>query len=177
MIVSFAAALAGCHAKIGAWSIAWLRPERLRMRLGRWYPGLGVTNVSFKGNYEVTLELQLYVFARAILGTEENSHCTEVETRVNVWTVRQKNGQCREVAVVERWPLVEFRLYIESYLRATFICISLQIFIGNSDRNTIKGNVFDPPIKARYVRIYPTAWVNHISLRAEFYGLPLRKYY
>ena len=78
---------------------------------------------------------------------------------------------------VERWPLLEVRLYIESFLRATFICISLQIFIGNSDRNTIKGNVFDPPMKARYVRIYPTAWVNHISLRAEFYGLTLRKCY
>ena len=25
-------------------------------------------------------------------------HCREVETRVNVWTVRQKNGCCREVA-------------------------------------------------------------------------------
>ena len=35
MIVSYAAARAGCHAKIGAGSIAWLRPERLRMRLGR----------------------------------------------------------------------------------------------------------------------------------------------
>ena len=72
---------------------------------------------------------------------------------------------------------MEIRLYIESFLRATFICITLQLFIGNSDRNTIKGNVFDPPMKARYVRIYPTAWVNHISLRAEFYGLPLRKCY
>ena len=81
------------------------------------------------------------------------------------------------MAIVERRPLLEVRLYIESFLRATFICISLQVFIGNSDRNTIKGNVFDPPMKARYVRIYPTAWVNHISLRAEFYGLPLRKCY
>ena len=25
--------------------------------------------------------------------------CREVETRVNVWTVRQKNGHCGEVAV------------------------------------------------------------------------------
>jgi len=35
----------------------------------------------------------------ATLGTEESGHCREVETRVNVWTVHQKNGHFREVAV------------------------------------------------------------------------------
>ena len=34
-------------------------------------------------------------------------HCREVETSVNVWNVRQKNGCCREVPIMERWPLVE----------------------------------------------------------------------
>ena len=51
------------------------------------------------GDYEFTLELQLYLFAEATLGTEESGHCREVETKVNVWNVRQKNGHCREVAV------------------------------------------------------------------------------
>ena len=49
----------------------------------------------------------------ATLGTEESSHCREVETRVNEWIVHQKNCHCREVAVVERWPLVDARLYSE----------------------------------------------------------------
>jgi len=36
----------------------------------------------------------------ATLGKEESGHCREVETRVNVWTVRQKkNGRPREVAI------------------------------------------------------------------------------
>ena len=35
----------------------------------------------------------------ATLGTEESGHCRDVETRVNLWTVRQKNGHCREMAV------------------------------------------------------------------------------
>ena len=35
--------------------------------------------------------------------TEESDHCRKgAETRVNLWTVRQQNGRCREVAVVER---------------------------------------------------------------------------
>ena len=48
-------------------------------------------------------------------GTEalyRGDRCREVETRVNVWTVRQKNGRCREVAAVERWSLMEVRLYV-----------------------------------------------------------------
>ena len=49
----------------------------------------------------------------ATLGTEESSHCREVEIRVNEWTVHQKNCHCREVAVVERWPSVDARLYSE----------------------------------------------------------------
>ena len=33
--------------------------------------------------------------------------CREVETRLNVWIVRQKKWRCRGVAVVNRWPLEE----------------------------------------------------------------------
>ena len=50
------------------------------------------------------------------LGTRSSGRCRcgEVETRSNVWTVRwdKKSGLYRVVAVVERWPLVEDRLYI-----------------------------------------------------------------
>ena len=123
-------------------------------------------------DYKFTLELQLYLCAEATLGTEESGHCREDKAKVNVWTVRQKNAHCREVAVAGGSTV--HRIIFTCHF---YICISRQVFIGNSDRNTVKGNVFDPPMKARYVRIYPTAWVNHISLRAEFYGLPLRKCY
>ena len=51
------------------------------------------------GDYKFTLELQLYLFAEATLGTEESGHCRGVEAKVNVWTVRQKNGHCREAPV------------------------------------------------------------------------------
>ncbi|XP_015757096.1 PREDICTED: uncharacterized protein LOC107336222 [Acropora digitifera] len=46
----------------------------------------------------------------------------------------------------------------------------VKVFIGNSDKKTLKSNIFDPPFTARYVRIYPISWVGHISMRAEFYG-------
>ena len=43
-------------------------------------------------------------------GTEalyRGDRCSEVEIRVSVWTVRQKNGRCRKVAAVEGWSLME----------------------------------------------------------------------
>ena len=61
------------------------------------------------------VKLQLNLSTTATLGTEESgrcNHCKEVETIVNVWTVCQKNGRSREVAVVERWPFVEVPLYL-----------------------------------------------------------------
>ena len=51
--------------------------------------------------------IQLNLSSTAILGTEEGSHCREVETRVNAWTARQKllplycGGRCGEVAVTK----------------------------------------------------------------------------
>ena len=39
--------------------------------------------------------------------TLRGGRCREVETRVNVWTIRQKKGYCRVVAVVKKEPLVE----------------------------------------------------------------------
>jgi len=39
--------------------------------------------------------IQLNLSTTATLGTEESGICKEVETRVNVWTVRQK----------KKWPL------------------------------------------------------------------------
>ena len=66
----------------------------------------------FEGIYFFCRELlQFSLSTTATLGTEESGHCREVEMWVNVWTVHQtKNGHHREVAIVERWPLVEVRL-------------------------------------------------------------------
>jgi len=45
-----------------------------------------------------------------------------------------------------------------------------KIFTANSDRDTIVYNVVSPPITARYIRIVPRAFLNHISMRMEIYG-------
>lgn len=46
----------------------------------------------------------------------------------------------------------------------------LKVFQGNRDHFSIKENTFDPPIRARFVRLYARTWINHISMRLEFYG-------
>ena len=50
-----------------------------------------------------------------------------------------------------------------------FLCL-LQVFVGNTDENTIVYNEFNGSIVARYTRFQPTAWHNHISMRVELYG-------
>ena len=44
----------------------------------------------FEINRVITI-IQLNLSSTATLGTKEGSYCREVETRVNVWIVRQKN--------------------------------------------------------------------------------------
>lgn len=43
-----------------------------------------------------------------------------------------------------------------------------KIFSGNRDNDGRVTNYFVPSLTARYVRLEPVTWVNHISLRAEF---------
>ena len=41
-----------------------------------------------------------------------------------------------------------------------------RVFSGNNNRHTKVENLFDAPLKARYVRIMPWTWHGHISMRA-----------
>ena len=70
--------------------------------------------------------LQLNLSTTATLGTEESNHCWEVETRVNVWTVCQKSGLCREVALRAGSTvfIISFLLLSVRRRRPTFSCWS-----------------------------------------------------
>lgn len=41
---------------------------------------------------------------------------------------------------------------------------------GNSDRNTKVGHILKSPLTARYIRIRPTNWYGHVSMRFDLYG-------
>ncbi|XP_028411628.1 contactin-associated protein-like 5 [Dendronephthya gigantea] len=43
-------------------------------------------------------------------------------------------------------------------------------FQGNTDGYSIVHHTVIPHISARFIRIHPTAWNVHISMRVEFYG-------
>ncbi|XP_029459292.1 coagulation factor V [Rhinatrema bivittatum] len=45
-----------------------------------------------------------------------------------------------------------------------------KIFDGNSDASSIRENTFDPPIIARYIRVYPTKYRSRPTLRMELLG-------
>jgi len=44
------------------------------------------------------------------------------------------------------------------------------VYPANSDRHTVIGNVLEPPIIARYIRVLPQSWYGHMSMRLQFYG-------
>ncbi|KAI8490945.1 hypothetical protein Bbelb_313640 [Branchiostoma belcheri] len=44
------------------------------------------------------------------------------------------------------------------------------VFTGNTDTNTAVKNLLDNPVDARYVRLYPLSWNNHMSMRMEILG-------
>ena len=60
--------------------ISWHRPVRTKHLMGK-----------------RTLHIQLNLSSTATLGTEDSVHCRAVETRVNVWTFRQKKWPLRRV--------------------------------------------------------------------------------
>jgi len=43
--------------------------------------------------------------------------------------------------------------------------------LGNNDQDTLMEHELDPPLRARMVRLHPTKWHGHVSLRAELLGL------
>ena len=45
-----------------------------------------------------------------------------------------------------------------------------QVFIANVDLSSIVKNALQPVIVARFIRIHPKTWQNHISMRMEFDG-------
>ncbi|XP_015282008.1 PREDICTED: coagulation factor VIII [Gekko japonicus] len=50
---------------------------------------------------------------------------------------------------------------------------SRMIFFGNVDAASVKHNVFDPPIIARYIRLHPTHYSIRVTLRMELIGCDL----
>ncbi len=48
-----------------------------------------------------------------------------------------------------------------------------QVFVGNSDNDGTKTNMFDPPIVAQYIRIIPVVCRKACTLRMELVGCEL----
>ncbi|XP_066058472.1 coagulation factor VIII [Chamaea fasciata] len=52
-----------------------------------------------------------------------------------------------------------------------------KIFKANKDHQSTVTNTLEPPLFARYVRIHPRQWHNHIALRIEFLGCDTQQEY
>ena len=59
---------------------------------------------------------------------------------------------------------------LEVQLLKQYCPLLIQDFTGNSDMNTVVKHVLSEPFGARQVRLTPTTYNNHKSLRWELYG-------
>ena len=48
-----------------------------------------------------------------------------------------------------------------------------KVFIANTDNNSVVKNEFEPPLKARYIRVKPDPDHGWITMKMEVYGCPL----
>ncbi|EDO41744.1 predicted protein, partial [Nematostella vectensis] len=48
------------------------------------------------------------------------------------------------------------------------VCSS--VFLANSDDSSVVTNALIPAVRARFLKVKPTAWVDQIAMRLEFYG-------
>lgn len=59
-----------------------------------------------------------------------------------------------------------------SFFSLLTVCV-LQVFVGNTDNDSTKTNLFDPPIIAQYIRIIPVVCRRACTLRMELVGCEL----
>lgn len=55
----------------------------------------------------------------------------------------------------------------------SFLLFSLKVFVGNSDNDSTKTNLFDPPIIGQYIRIIPVVCRKACTMRMELVGCEL----
>ncbi|CAH1787080.1 unnamed protein product [Owenia fusiformis] len=137
----------------------------------------------------------LYLPFRARLGTKDDSpygqggswvanseqENTEQWIQVDLGTVKRVSGVITQGRHVlhsndEQWVMTEYRILYKRKRQETFRTVRKnrsEKFQGNYDAVTPVLNMFKS-VRARFIRINPTAWKGHISLRFDVIGC---KYY
>eukprot|EP00742_Colponemidia_sp_Colp-10_P016558 GILJ01018993.1.p1 GENE.GILJ01018993.1~~GILJ01018993.1.p1 ORF type:complete len:226 (-),score=28.36 GILJ01018993.1:110-787(-) len=89
----------------------------------------------------------------------------------SIWSIVRVETQGRPTW--QQW-VTQYKLSVSSDCQ-NFVTIQKnnqdQLFMGNTDQNTVVTNTIKPPaVNVRCVRIIPTQWFGHISMRAEILG-------
>ena len=66
------------------------------------------------------------------------------------------------------WFSILLRVSAKYSLHLEIFCFT-QLFQGNTDMDTVVYHDLNPIIEARYIRVRPTKWYGHISMRMELY--------
>lgn len=139
--------------------------------------------------------MQHKVDMRTVHNGSHNIKCV-LPTRMTVKYGKRKNHVCFTLIFFEEnvtgrfvfmsWILacalahflIPLDFIICSFLCVDFFCACVchslvvesgRLFIGNKDQNSVNVNTFAHPLHARYVRVCPQEWNQHISMRWDLY--------
>lgn len=96
----------------------------------------------------------------------------------SVYTTFRVEGQRRDRVRANKALFYNISSQFHSHLIPTFALLlsyvrALQVFTGNTDNDSTKTNLFDPPIVAQYIRIIPVICRRACTLRMELVGCEL----
>lgn len=91
-----------------------------------------------------------------------------------MYTMYKSPGQSKDKASRVDNAVLFFSFFPPVVKSGIYISLAfLQVFIGNTDNDGTRTNLFDPPIVAQYIRIIPVVCRKACTLRLELVGCEL----
>lgn len=108
------------------------------------------------------------------MGTAEYIKAYKVASSLdgNTYTILKVQGQWRDKVKEEAAFGIFWNKKNYSSMSTYFVSLP-QVFVGNTDNDSTKTNLFDPSIVAQYIRIIPVVCRKACTLRMELVGCEL----
>ena len=128
-------------------------------------PSLGYAKLYKTGISDYLFELQHLTLR---LTSQTLSYLVLIRYTLNI--VLSSSISFSEIGHPDRGPPLLLKTLVTVAITFTCPLLSLQVFQGNRDRDSVHINTLDPPIYARYIRVQPVTYHGWMSLRMELYG-------
>jgi len=132
-----------------------------------------ITASSYYGHYYVPWNARLHM--KSVAG-EHGGAWAAGSLRAPLW-VQIDLGSVKKVTVIATQGHPDKGQWVKSYKvlygndpKSLTLYGNGKMFTGNTDSNSVVKNIFDPPIKARYIKVLVISWQWWPAMRIELYG-------